>query len=410
MNFADEYFMGFKGEDDEFKSKDGVINDTKGVLALYEASHLSMEGEDILHEAAVFSSQHLNAYLISLEDAEHAVMVKNFLQNPQHKMLVRFTPENIPHFLDVGNTWRNLVEKLAFFESALLEPIHKHEILQVVKWWKDLGLSNEMKSSRDQPQKWHMWSMAVLRDPTWSRHRILLSKPNSLVYAVDDIFDLHGTIPQLTLFTQVINRWDICGVEELPNYMRMCFMAIQDTTDEISRMVSQEFGWEPAEILRNEWRNLFNAFLKEAKWFTSGELPNTKEYLENGVISSGVPMSSNIQFWSEIFKSTGNRHDEEQEGYDGSYVECYMKEEKVDSLEAAREHVMGMVSNTWEKLNKHALSSTTPFSVSFREACLNAERMVPAIYNYDNNHRLPLLEQHVKTMFQDTTFTKSILG
>ncbi|KAL8495435.1 hypothetical protein ACS0TY_019541 [Phlomoides rotata] len=319
MNFADEYFMGFKGEDDEFKSKDGVINDTKGVLALYEASHLSMEGEDILHEAAVFSSQHLNAYLISLEDAEHAVMVKNFLQNPQHKMLARFTPENIPHFLDVGNTWRNLVEKLAFFESALLEPIHKHEILQVVKW-------------------------------------------------------------------------DICGVEELPNYMRMCFMAIQDTTDEISRMVSQEFGWEPAEILRNEWRNLFNAFLKEAKWFTSGELPNTKEYLENGVISSGVPM------------------DEEQEGYDGSYVECYMKEEKVDSLEAAREHVMGMVSNTWEKLNKHALSSTTPFSVSFREACLNAERMVPAMYNYNNNHRLPLLEQHVKTMFQDTTFTKSILG
>ncbi|KAL8500186.1 hypothetical protein ACS0TY_019971 [Phlomoides rotata] len=244
--------MGFKGEDGEFKSKDGVSNDTKVVLALYEASHLSMEGEDILHEAAVFSSQHLNAYLISLEDAEHAVMVKNFLQNPQHKMLARFTPENVLHFLDVGNTWRNLLQELAFFESALLEPIHKHEILQVAKWWKDLGLSNEMKSSRDQPQKWHMWSMAVLRDPTWSRHRILLSKPISLVYAVDDIFDLHGTIPQLTLFTQAINRWEICGAEELPNYMRICFIAIQDTTDGISRMVYQEYGWDPAEILRNE--------------------------------------------------------------------------------------------------------------------------------------------------------------
>lgn len=87
-----------------------------------------------------------------------------------------------------------------------------------------------------------------------------------------------------------------------------------------------------------------------------------------------------------------------------------MKEEKVDSLEAAREHVMALVSDTWENLNKQALSSTTPFSASFKQACLNAARMVPAMYNYDNNHRLPLLEQHVNSMFQDTTFTKSILG
>ena len=37
-----------------------------------------------------------------------------------------------------------------------------------------------------------------------------------------------------------------------------------------------------------QWATLFRAFLVEAQWFGSGKLPMAKEYLENGIISSGV--------------------------------------------------------------------------------------------------------------------------
>ena len=37
-----------------------------------------------------------------------------------------------------------------------------------------------------------------------------------------------------------------------------------------------------------QWASLCNAFLVEAKWFTSGHLPKAEEYLKNGIISSGV--------------------------------------------------------------------------------------------------------------------------
>lgn len=68
-----------------------------------------------------------------------------------------------------------------------------------------MGLNSS--TSRNKPIKWHMWSMATLRNPSWSKHRILLTKPISLVYVVDDIFDLNGTILQdLILFTQAVNR------------------------------------------------------------------------------------------------------------------------------------------------------------------------------------------------------------
>ena len=38
----------------------------------------------------------------------------------------------------------------------------------------------------------------------------------------------------------------------------------------------------------SQWASLCKAFLVEAKWFASGHLPNAEEYLENGIVSSGV--------------------------------------------------------------------------------------------------------------------------
>lgn len=37
-----------------------------------------------------------------------------------------------------------------------------------------------------------------------------------------------------------------------------------------------------------QWASLCNAFLVEAKWVASGQMPNVEEYLKNGIISSGV--------------------------------------------------------------------------------------------------------------------------
>ena len=37
-----------------------------------------------------------------------------------------------------------------------------------------------------------------------------------------------------------------------------------------------------------QWASLCDAFLIEAKWFASGHVPKSEEYLKNGVISSGV--------------------------------------------------------------------------------------------------------------------------
>lgn len=41
-------------------------------------------------------------------------------------------------------------------------------------------------------------------------------------------------------------------------------------------------------LCMKQWMRLLNAFLKEAHWLNSGILPTAEEYLNNGIVSTGV--------------------------------------------------------------------------------------------------------------------------
>jgi (3S)-linalool synthase len=68
----------------------------------------------------------------------------------------------------------------------------------------DLGLVQEIPVVRDQVLKWYMWSMTALQGCSFSRYRVEITKIISLVYDVDDIFDLVGTLDELSLFTEAV--------------------------------------------------------------------------------------------------------------------------------------------------------------------------------------------------------------
>ncbi|KAM1046014.1 hypothetical protein PS1_037209 [Malus domestica] len=64
-------------------------------------------------------------------------------------------------------------------------------------------------------------------------------------------------LDDLTLLTEVVNIRKIGAIEHLPDYMKICFKALYDMTNEI-----------------------------KSKWFKSGQLPRAEGYLKNnGIIS-----------------------------------------------------------------------------------------------------------------------------
>ncbi|KAK8618336.1 hypothetical protein V6N13_132330 [Hibiscus sabdariffa] len=322
------------------------------------------------------------------------------------------------------NGWINILQDVAKMDFNLVQSLHQKEIAHVSNWWKQLGLAQELKFARDQPTKWYIWSMACLTDPILSDQRIDLTKAISLIYVIDDIFDVYGTLDELTLFQQTVERWDYGACDGLPDYMKLCFKALHDITNEISQKVYKKYGRNPINSLKKAWSTLFKAFLVEARWFASGKFPKAKEYLENGIISSGVhivlvhiffllglgstdrnveiidnnpPIISATAAILRLWDDLGSAEDENQDGHDGSYIDCYMKENRGIEVESARQHVIDMISDSWKVLNKQCLSRES-FSMTFCKASLNIARMVPLMYSYDENQRLPSLDEYMKSL------------
>ncbi|KAI3745450.1 hypothetical protein L1987_58562 [Smallanthus sonchifolius] len=412
-----DVFASFKQKDGKFKGE--IAQDVKGLMALYEASQLSIEGEHIIEEAADFSSHGLKEKIPFL-DQDEATMVNNTLQHSYQRTSPTFIAKKfIKHY--TGTT----MCELAKLELAKVQLLHRTEVDLISRWWKDLGLAEEFKLARNQPLHWYLWPMASLTDPSLSEQRIELTKPIALVFLIDDIFDVYGTLDELIIFTEAVKRWDTNTLEQLPHHLRICVEALYNVTHEISDKIYKKYGFNPEEFLKQAWTNLCEAFLVEAKWFALGYMPMAEDYLKNGMVSSGAHvvivhmffllgggaskesartindnkdisccLAKILRLWDDL----GSAKDVNQDGHDGSYVTYYMKENEGCSVQSARDHVMAMITDTWKKLNKECLFSNK-FSVTFTKACLNLARMIPLMYNYDENHSLPLMEDYINSMF-----------
>lgn len=419
---SSDVFKKFKNNDDGTFGLN-LSQDVNGLIGLYEASQLGVEGEHILDEVANFSSEHLNAYLAHNDSCDQARIIKETLKYPYHKSLASYKAKSfINNFKGINGWGRSTLQELANIDYSITKEIHQHELAQVSRWWRSVGLAEELKLLRDQPLKWYTWPMAVLTDPRMSQQRIELAKCISFVYVIDDIFDVYGTVEDLTLFTQAVNRWELSVMMDLPEYMRSPYKALYDTINSIGYNIYKIHGRNPTENLRNTWANLCHAFLKEAKWFASRVVPTTDEYLKNGIVSSGVhvvlvhlfyilglgvssihlddisAMSSSAAMILRLWDDLGSAKDENQEGNDGSYIECYMKENKDVSIELAREHVIKLIEDKWKQLNNEYFHLMSPSSRSFSKASLNSTRMVPLMYNYDDKQSLPILQEYIKSM------------
>ncbi|PIA58425.1 hypothetical protein AQUCO_00500390v1 [Aquilegia coerulea] len=420
-NVPTDMFNRFIDKDGKFRQK--LSNDLGGMMALYQASYLGIEGEDILDQAYVFARKNLYDSMPRLDKKQG--VINYLLDHPYHTSLTRFAvKEYIKNHESEQGTCDMLLQELAKMDFNIVQFIHRQELQQVFLWWSDLGLAQNLKFARDQPLKWYMWSMATLTDPKYSNQRVDLAKTVCFVYMMDDIFDVFGTLDELVLFTESINKWELDATKQLPYSMNCFLRTLYDTTEEISSKTLKKHGWNPMNSLRRAWMQLCNAFLVEARWFATGHVPTLEEYLNNGVISTGAHVmcvhiffllgeginketidlldnnpsimtypSLILRLWDDL----GTAKDENQKGHDGSYIKCYMNEHRNSTMESARQHVTNMISNTWKKLNKECLLPSS-FSPSFKKALFNATRMVRLMYSYDENQRLPILEKYIKSM------------
>ncbi|CAA2977790.1 (3S,6E)-nerolidol synthase 1-like isoform X1 [Olea europaea subsp. europaea] len=340
FSISADIFNKFNGKDGVFEGK--LKLDIRGLMELYEAAQLVTEGEDILDEAAKFSGQ----------------VVSNRLKHPYHRSIARFNAKKSIRDFQGINGWRKTLKELAKMNISVAQTANHQEL-------------------------------------------------------------------------DKISKWDYAVIQMLPKPVKMCYKALLDTTNDIGYKIYKKHGYNPIDSLKSAWGSLCDAFLVEVKWFASGHLPTSHEYLENGKVSSGIhvvlvhlffllgvnrktagaiqvddigELISSVAAILRLWDDFGSAKDEQQDGNDGLYIECYMKENPGSTIETVREHVIDMISSEWKHLNKERLRlNENSSSSSFTKASFNLARMVPLMYSYDDNHQLPILEEFINsTLFDDT--------
>jgi (3S)-linalool synthase len=127
-----DLFENLKCSKNTFSAKYG--EDVKGLIALYEASQLSIEGEDGLNDLGCLCLELLQAWLLRHHDHDEARYVANTLQYPIHYGLSRFMDKSIfINDLKAKNEW-NCLDELAKINSSIVKLMNQNEIIEVSKY------------------------------------------------------------------------------------------------------------------------------------------------------------------------------------------------------------------------------------------------------------------------------------
>ncbi|XP_026441137.1 (-)-alpha-terpineol synthase-like [Papaver somniferum] len=402
---------GFKVSQDVFTIymdkngfKEHLSEDVKGMLSLYEAAHLAFEGESILEVAVIFTKTKLAEGINN--DVELRNQVTRSLEIPLHWRMERSEARwYINEYKDAQDMNRVFLE-LAELNFNTYQATHQEDLRNMSRWWRSLGVASKLNFARDRLVGSLLFSVGISAEAKSQRCTEWLTKVMNFVLIIDDIYDVHGSLEELEIFANVVERWNTKEMEKLPIYMKICFLALYNTTNEMAFEVLKEQGHDILPYLTNSWANFIKAMLVEARWFNKGYTPSVEEYLSNGWLSSSGSVflvhaffATKQQITTDVLRALDSNHNllycssmifrlsndlatssaDLERGDVSSSVHCYMREMS-SSEEDARFYISGLIMDTWKKMNESIMDTT--FDLPFILIALNLARTAIFFYQY----------------------------
>ncbi|XWS44791.1 hypothetical protein CRYUN_Cryun15aG0078700 [Craigia yunnanensis] len=338
--------------------------------------HVNQEGETILENARDLAAKHLKECLKQNSDHYLSMLADHALELPLHWRMPRLETR---WFIDV--------------------------------WWTDLGLAERLSFARDRLMENFLWSVGMMFGPQFGKSRINQTKINALVTVVDDVYNVYGTLDELELFTDAVERWDINEIQRLPNYMKICFHALYNSINEIAFDTHKGQGidvipflkkviyvkficWRQSgitvdisQLYKNTWIMLWisiaapvllcHAYLATDS-ITKEGLQIFEEYYPNIICSSSII----VRLADDLRTSPY----ELKRGDVPKSIQCHMHDSGACE-EEAREHIRKLIDATWKKMNQDRIAKS-PFSQIFIEIAKNLSRFAQCLYHNGDGHAI----------------------
>nr|XP_043607603.1 (E)-beta-farnesene synthase-like [Erigeron canadensis] len=417
FNVSSDIFNNYKSETGCFM--DCIKDDVGGMLSLYEAAYMRVEGEQVLDDALEFTKYHLGNIVknhmcnIDASDLETQI-IHQALQQPLRKRLARLEALRYVPIYEQEDSHNEDLLMFAKLDFNLLQELHRKELSQICKWWKDLDVSTRLPYVRDRIVEGYFWILAVCYEPQHSDARIFLMKACNLVIILDDTYDNYGTYEELEIFTEAVQRWSLSCLDMLPEYMKLIYQELIDVHKEAEELLEKKGktyrSYYTKEMVKDYTRNL----LIEAKWAKDGYIPTVEEHMSVTLVTCAYAMiiakcyvHGDDSVTEDTFKWVSTyppivkssclilrlmddiaTHKEEQErNHVASSIECYMKQYDV-SEEQACEVLTKQVEDNWKVINQESLR---PLDVPrpLLMSPINLARVCDVLYKHgddDYNH------------------------
>ncbi|KAJ9676225.1 hypothetical protein PVL29_024963 [Vitis rotundifolia] len=402
--------------------------EAKGLtLGLYEAAHLRVHGEVILEEALAFTTTHLKAMVEHLgyplaEQVAHALNwpIRKGLERLEERWYISIYQEEAFH--------DKTLLKLAKLDFNLVQSLHKEELSNLARWWKELDFATKLPFARDRLVEGYFWIFGVYFEPQYVRARRLSTKVIAMTSIIDDIYDAYDTFEELKLFVEAIERWDINSIDHLPEYMKLSYMALLDVYKEIEEEMEKEGNQYRVHYAKEVTKNQVRAYFAEAKWLHEEHRPTIEEYMRVAVVSSGYCLIATTSLVGMGERATKEAFDwvtndpkilsssiliarlmdgirshnfEQKREHVASAIECHMNQYG-GSEEQVYNYFKKQIENAWMDINQECLKPTAvPMPILAR--ILNLTRAADVFYEEQDGytHVGRVMQNNIASCFID---------
>uniref|UniRef100_A0ACD5V2E7 Uncharacterized protein n=1 Tax=Avena sativa TaxID=4498 RepID=A0ACD5V2E7_AVESA len=250
-----DVFNKFKGEDGSFNTD--ITNDARGLLCLYNAAHLLINGEPTLEEAKAFARHHLELMSEYSEDELH---------NP-------------------------MLLELAKLDFNLLQHVHLKELKTITEWWNKFSRNIGLSYIRSRIVESYTWAYVVYHEKDFKLPRSIITKMIVIITTLDDTYDIQATIEEFRKLHEAIQRWDEDAISILPEYMKNLYLELLRTFKDIEVQVPIGMDYDIS-YLKKSIQDHVTGYLQEAEWAHKNYNPSFKEQVDLTSLTIGAPTLS----------------------------------------------------------------------------------------------------------------------
>lgn len=92
-----------------------------------------------------------------------------------------------------------------------------------------MNFASKLPFARDRLVEGYIWSVGVYFEPKYSLARVIMTKVTGVTTMIDDIYDVYGTLEELELFADAVERYLVISLTYIVITMA-CFFFFLDSS------------------------------------------------------------------------------------------------------------------------------------------------------------------------------------